>query len=654
MKNFNLLKLSCAAAILSVSGMAQAQQQKILSFDNNPYASFVGERVMVTSPANLSKNLVYTITNDGSGATGEWGKAIQAIYNSQIVKAAPYNACGALTNGSAISGKIALVERGNCEFGAKAKAAQDAGASAVIIVNNIDGGPIGMGAGAVGAQVTIPVLMISKEEGAAISTALDNSTTVNMVITKWGNNLSHDLGILNSGTSKWHNYAIPGNQMVTASTQDPYKAIDGVVIANFGNSTETNVKMKATVKFTPEGSTTAQTIKEHTSTSITSFPTIDSIRSLFIDETYGLKDSKENGRYDVTYEVSSDATDEFPGDNSVTYSFYTNTRVYSKSRYDFTKNEPVASVSFGWASGVANYIRGPLYYVAKGGYKVESLQGSVSTGSATNNKLNTIAGGSFNLLIWKWVDGSNSQAKDSIMQQAETEIVGEASYTFDNDDTSGQTFTLPVIKAGGSGTEPMVTDNNTWYWVTAVMPGTAYLGSDGVLNYYPRSFARAHASAPFIEPYTITFRGDMNEWQAQAGMQPDMFPSGPTASVDVDSVLYSQEKRGILPAIAMITSQFPVSVKDLEASSASIREVSIYPNPAKESFTVKVNFTEQSANVGFKIVDAAGRLVMVDAQPNTGANSTYVINTKDLAVGNYYLLVTVGNQMRTQKFSVIK
>ncbi|MCB9194091.1 MAG: hypothetical protein H6597_06115 [Flavobacteriales bacterium] len=75
--------------------------------------------------------------------------------------------CNALINGAEIAGKIAVVYRGTCEFGTKALNAQNAGAVGVIIVNN-QGAPIVPGAGADGSSVTIPVVMISTDDGALL------------------------------------------------------------------------------------------------------------------------------------------------------------------------------------------------------------------------------------------------------------------------------------------------------------------------------------------------------------------------------------------------------------------------------------------------------------------------------------------------------
>jgi len=73
------------------------------------------------------------------------------------------DACEGLVNIADINGNIALIDRGTCEFGFKVLAAENAGAIAAIVCNNVAGGPIPMGAGAVGNQVTIPTVMISLE-----------------------------------------------------------------------------------------------------------------------------------------------------------------------------------------------------------------------------------------------------------------------------------------------------------------------------------------------------------------------------------------------------------------------------------------------------------------------------------------------------------
>lgn len=75
----------------------------------------------------------------------------------------PSFACAPLSkgNGAEMVGKIVLIDRGSCEFGAKAKNAQDNGAIAVIICN-FEEATIGMAAGLEGANVNVPVISVKK------------------------------------------------------------------------------------------------------------------------------------------------------------------------------------------------------------------------------------------------------------------------------------------------------------------------------------------------------------------------------------------------------------------------------------------------------------------------------------------------------------
>lgn len=91
----------------------------------------------------------------------------------------PYDACQTITNGAAINNRIAVIQRGDCEFGFKVLAAENLGALAVIIVNNESGAPIVMGPGELGDDVTIPSVMISQADGDPIIASLAGGNTIN-------------------------------------------------------------------------------------------------------------------------------------------------------------------------------------------------------------------------------------------------------------------------------------------------------------------------------------------------------------------------------------------------------------------------------------------------------------------------------------------
>ncbi|GLX78038.1 hypothetical protein tinsulaeT_13780 [Thalassotalea insulae] len=85
--------------------------------------------------------------------------------------------CEEAVNGADLAGKIAIIDRGSCNFTDKVKNAQNAGAIAVLIANNTDDGtPAPMG----GADdtVSIPSMGINYSEGAAIYALLDANEIV--------------------------------------------------------------------------------------------------------------------------------------------------------------------------------------------------------------------------------------------------------------------------------------------------------------------------------------------------------------------------------------------------------------------------------------------------------------------------------------------
>ncbi len=84
------------------------------------------------------------------------------------------DACDSITNASAISGQIAVLDRGNCTFVEKVEAAEAAGAVAVIVVNNAATPVFQMGGA--NTPINIPSIMISQADGNAIKAQIQLGT----------------------------------------------------------------------------------------------------------------------------------------------------------------------------------------------------------------------------------------------------------------------------------------------------------------------------------------------------------------------------------------------------------------------------------------------------------------------------------------------
>ena len=90
------------------------------------------------------------------------------------VAPAPGDGCSAL---SGLSGRIAVIDRGTCDFAVKVQNAQSAGAVAVIVVNNTGGNDLLTMGGGKG-NLRIPSVMVSQNDGPAIKAAAAQSATV--------------------------------------------------------------------------------------------------------------------------------------------------------------------------------------------------------------------------------------------------------------------------------------------------------------------------------------------------------------------------------------------------------------------------------------------------------------------------------------------
>jgi hypothetical protein len=546
-----------------------------------------------------------------------------------------------------MTGKIAFIWRGDCEFGAKSLAAQNAGAIAILIVNHSAGGPVGMGAGAVGSQVTIPVFMISLEQGTPINDLLRNGATVKVSFTTWGSGKTNDLAILPNGIATWHAGAVPVSQLAGSTSPMPYKGYDGAYMANFGTADETNVMLKSVLTWNPT-SGSAQTIRRD-SISFASFPKADSIVAIGMANSYDVNAST-TGRFDLNYSLSSASTDEFTANNIASHSFYVTPDVFVKGRYNAAKNEPIAN-SF-WRLGSAEFTMGNLFYVTTSNWAaISSLFSLSKTGT------DVLDGSTATLMVYKWTDGPNFT--DSLIQASELAPVAIGSVTFGINDSTGKMYMVNYAAADGTpGINGLMLDANSWYWVAAVVPADCFLGMDGIVNQLPRTYLRAHAPTnPFVEFYTSQRTGTHIEIADDSLNNPGLtstmfaFEAGTVVPMDaVDSARFAQQKNGFVPAISLRIAQ-TLGITNTNSNTA---EIYLYPNPASEVVNAKIRLKETAKKVTYNLISITGKSHQLIVHSNV-MEEEVSFSTAGLAAGTYFIVINADNKSTTvKKFAVIR
>jgi hypothetical protein len=135
----------------------------------------------VSSPASVAGDYAVGTASFGAALTngGLTGTLVAALDAADAAGSSTFDACSSLTNVPAVAGKVALIDRGTCTFVVKAKNAQNAGAIAAVIADNVDtASPSGLGGD--DTTVTIPAVCVTKANGATLRASLDAGVTVRL------------------------------------------------------------------------------------------------------------------------------------------------------------------------------------------------------------------------------------------------------------------------------------------------------------------------------------------------------------------------------------------------------------------------------------------------------------------------------------------
>lgn len=132
----------------------------------------------IQQPSSIAGVVQSPISQFGSKRFAE---IINNVVVGRDVSSADSLGCGALVNTAEVAGKIVLLYRGTCGFTNKVLNAQNAGAIAVIVINNNSQNPTSMTGSS--ASITIPSVMISRADGVKIKGRIDAGDTVTVRLT---------------------------------------------------------------------------------------------------------------------------------------------------------------------------------------------------------------------------------------------------------------------------------------------------------------------------------------------------------------------------------------------------------------------------------------------------------------------------------------
>ncbi|MBK9379016.1 MAG: T9SS type A sorting domain-containing protein [Saprospiraceae bacterium] len=571
-----------------------------------------------------------------------FGGEFTSVISGEGIRTVPAFACnsGPITNGAAISGNIALIDRGNCNFDEKCLNAQIAGAIMVIVMNSNSatlGGPafaMGVATQAIADQITIPCVMVSFDEGNRIKNAITSGEKVTFSIGLFPDQ-NVDLRINNlekiahapAGT-------VPLSQIKTAADFDVLVA---ALPTNDGYQEATNVKAKATITHVPSGT---EVFNSTSTDTINILP--DSTTGILIAEYPFVSNNKGLGQYKIDYSVSSDSTEKIIKDNIATSSFYVTKSAYSKARWNMAANEPLVTTYFGPSAANRTGFLEMLspYSLHNGqGYSIDSLVFRVLVSSPS-----TLAGVTLEGYIYRWDDVN----QDGEATNDEMMIAAAGTYTF----PSGTTASSGLVRMNlenFSGLEPhYIIPENEGLYVAAIR----YVGDAPM--FFPFDFGIDYGIN-----FQIREAAQALDWDAYPYLQTTLTPAGVVSFEEAglfnDSGLepymgYSGAFWGAL-ATGMIMSEQVVSNKDL-LTDADV-QVQLSPNPATTELVAKIKLAQPTTSMVYHIIDINGRLI---TQFNDKSGQEYVskFDVSELPAGQYILKVQTDKGFQKANFTVVK
>ena len=341
--------------------------------------------VYVVDPQSLTGSLNFTWGEPGTWGTSDLNIPANSVQDTIMMvddgTSADSLGCNSLIND--LTGKIAILYRGTCEFGTKSLNAQNAGAVGVIIINHT-GEPVGMNGGTDGPNVTIPVVMISEDNGAILRAGLDQGLDIIVFIGNKTGYFNHDLGMAGKDV------LIPratGNPLITSLDSSEWNIPMGAWIFNYGIDAQTNVVLTADF--------TGTTNVSMSSTPISSLAPGDSVWADL--GTYS--SSFYNGMYNIEYTISADSVDGFPGDNTFIAGTLIDSLI-SYARIDTATWMPVSSAHYSLTTPPATY-ESCIHFMDPNASRLAALGIYNSASGGANG---TLVGETIEARIYEWND----------------------------------------------------------------------------------------------------------------------------------------------------------------------------------------------------------------------------------------------------------
>ena len=578
----------------------------LLSFSACLIVAYASSQVICkgVSPSNIAGNYTFS----WAPPTGGWGTPDFLIPNTFVedtlmmvddgtpglnAQGNPISGegCNPLINN--LTGKIAVIFRNTCEFGAKAFNAQNAGAVGVIVVNRNPGEWLDMGAGVDGANVTIPVVMLDFIDGMDIVAEMQNGPVVMFLGNKVGL-FPTDGGLTPSTT------LIPkqgGVVSFLAQNGTEFNFDLGARIYNYGNQALSGVTLNATIT-----NPTGTTVYNNNVTNIT----------LNVNDSVDVEPSQTNnlpqfslsnyptGRYTLTYTLTSSSADSDSSDNSLSYDFVIQDSLYTFANIDVASGNAAPSTHYRPSTNNATY---SVCTVLKDANASRIAAVGVHFSATTAANTVPLDGEEIALYLYKWEDNFVDLNDAAFGFNTLTQVAG--GYYYYPSDLQGELVY-------GAFDQAVVLEDGVRYLACAQTVNLdLYLGFDGDRD------------------HTWNYN-----WYAQ-----------PMSPIESDGAYFAAGFGADVPNGLVLRV---IDANNIGLNEANTIDGMAYPNPTTDKVTVSI---EGEGLTNLTVTDISGKQVLTQSLDLVNGKSAVSIEALDAGVYIFNLVLENG---KTSQFNVVK
>ncbi len=548
--------------------------------------------IQITSPSSIAQTIDYGFDPGICQWIGqtEWGADITDELCGEVVWADDSLACGPLTNGNALAGKIALIRRGTCSFSLKAYNAQQAGAIAVIIINhytNALDGPCttyanatqflgGMTAVDSATAVHIPAVFLERMTGEDIDGALASGQPVTVCFS---------FPRMTAPTSA-SMYATPLSHVA------PMQAIT----VNYNNRSgvqQTDVNLKADF-FDPSGTYTGSV----TYNMPVCEPDVD---SFIVFPSYYAAPAK--GKHTVLF-----TNDKYTQPIDSVYSYFEHTD------YTFATDD-LANDPGGIGPSNDQFATAGFYIQSAGLCLTGDVPARVTYATFGISNIDSVyvpgdpSANIIGIALYK-ADVDDDGVGDlatSFIDDLSSGLLSYEQYEMTGNEVNDALIHVPLNDIG-AGTPGVDLAANSGYYISLIYDGTA------------AGFGR---SVRFVNSKDVGYAS---------------FNGYPTTPLYLGQ-LYTGGWNGAIVAERLQLEGYVPGTKTAEPKHLDVSKINITPNPANDVVLLDLKLDAVNPSVAASILDGKGRMVVGSQVEKNFQNGKMTFNVKSLPSGVYYMWV---------------